>query len=451
MTETTNPVQLNTDEQNKIQQMVQDILQEATRQGASAAEVGASIDAGFSVTVRMGDVETVEYNRDKGVGITVYFGQHKGSASTSDTDPEAIKSTIQAACNIARYTSEDPCNGLADKALMAQDFPDLKLNHPWSITPEEAIEDAKVCEQSGMAYDKRLTNSEGATVSTYSSYSVYGNSHGFLGAASTTRHSLSCGYVATEGDGMERDFYYSVARDHRDLESLEAVGREAGKRTVERLGAKRLKTQQVPILFVPEMASGILSQFVAAIAGRNLYRQSSFLLDHLDKQVMPTFINVEEQPLIPKGLGSAAFDSEGVATQHRRIVDEGILRSYVLGSYSARKLGMQSTGNSNGVHNLVIEPGKQGLKELIKTMGRGLLVTELMGQGVNLVTGNYSRGAWGYWVENGELQYPVEEITVAGNLKDMLMHITEVGNDVDIRRNVRTGSLLIEGMTIAGE
>lgn len=438
-------------DQAQLESLVQQALAEARSQGASAAEAGVSFDAGLSVTVRLGEVETLEFNRDRGLGITVYFGQRKGSASTSDWSAAAVKETVQAACAIARYTGEDPCAGLADPALMARDIPDLQLCHPWGVAPEEAIEIARSCEDEARGFDARISNSEGASVSSHQGISVYGNSHGFVGGYPTTRHSISCAVIGKDDRGMQRDYWYTVARDAADMEGAAAVGRKAAERTVRRLGGRRLKTRQAPVLFVAELATGLLAHLVAAVRGGKLYRRASFLLDHLGKPIFPEFVRIEERPHLKKALGSAPFDSEGVATKPRDLVRDGVLQGYVLDSYSARRLGMQTTANAGGVHNLSIAPGERDLDALLKEMDTGLLVTELMGQGINYVTGDYSRGAAGFWVENGEIQYPVEEFTIAGNLRAMFAGLVAVGNDVETRGSIRSGSLLLEPMTIAGE
>ncbi|MFZ5593935.1 MAG: metalloprotease PmbA [Pseudomonadota bacterium] len=435
----------------QLEALVHDILTEARNQGASAAEAGVSLETGLSVTVRLGEVETIEYNRDKGLGVTVYFGTRKGSASTSDFSPEAVRETVRAACGIARYTAEDEYAGLADAALMAREIPDLDLCHPWDISAEQAIELARQCEDAARGCDARITNSEGASLSSHQGYRVYGNSHGFIGAYPSTRHSLSCSVIGGEGEQMQRDYWFTVARASGDLEAAQQVGQRAAQRTLRRLDARRLPTCQSPVIFSAEIATSLLSHFTGAIRGGALYRKASFLLDHLGKQVFPVHVHIHEQPHLKKALASAPFDNEGVATGARDIVRAGVLQGYVLDSYAARKLGMQTTGNAGGVHNLIIDPGTLDLPGLLKRMNKGLLVTELMGMGVNTVTGDYSRGAAGFWVENGEIQYPVEEITIAGNLRDMFMRIAEVGNDIEVRGSIRTGSILIEEMTIAGE
>ena len=435
---------------NRLEAMIGDLVAEARRQGASAAEAAISIESGLCVTVRMGTVETIEHNRDKGLGVTVYFGRRKGTASTSDFTPAAIRQAVSAACTIARYTAEDECAGLANPELMAKNIPDLDLNHPWHLDAETAIALAEECEGEARAADQRITNSEGATVTSHEGTSIYGNSHGFSGCYATTRHSVSCAVIASDNNGMQRDYWYSVARDRNELEPPAEIGRRAARRAVKRLGARRLPTQQAPVIFAAEIAGGLLSHFVRAISGGNLYRHASFLEGQLGKQVFPGFVHIHENPHLKKALGSAPFDNEGVATYTHDLVSEGVIRSYVLDSYAARKLGMETTGNSGGVHNLLIDTGQHDLAGLLRQMGNGLLVTELMGMGVNIVTGDYSRGAAGYWVEHGEIAFPVEEITIAGNLPDMFMHIREIGNDVDIRGNIRTGSILVDGITIAG-
>lgn len=435
----------------ELEALVRQVLDEAKRQGASAAEAGVSLEAGLSVTVRLGEVETLEYHRDRGVGVTVYFGQRKGSASTSDFAPQALRETVRAACDIARYTSEDDCAGLADAALMAKDIPDLELCHPWDIDAARGIGIAQRCEAAARDTDARITNSEGATLSSHQGLRVYGNSHGFLAGYPSTRHSLSCSVIAGRDEQMQRDYWYSVARRHEELESAEHIGRMAAERTLRRLDGRKLGTRQVPVIFAAEIATGLFRSLVSAVRGSSLYRKSSFLLDHLGKRIFPDYVHIHEQPHLRGALGSAPFDSEGVATRARDLVSGGVLQGYVLDSYSARKLGMQTTGNAGGVHNLSIDSGTLDFDGLLREMGSGLLVTELMGQGVNMVTGDYSRGAAGFWVENGAIQYPVEEITIAGNLKDMFQSIVAIGTDVERRGNYRTGSVLIERMTVAGE
>ena len=437
--------------ENELARLVEMTLDEARRCGATAAEAAVSVGSGFSVNVRLGEVDTLEHQRDRSLAVGVYFGQRQGTASSADFSAESVKATVEAACTIAKYTSEDEAQGLADPALLARDYPELDLYHPWHLTPEQAIDMARESEATALAFDERIDNSEGASVSTGAGLRVYGNTEGFVGGVSGTRHNLHCVVVARDAAGMQRDYWYTAARAPEDLEPHIEVGRRAAERAVRRLGARRLSTRKVPVMFAPEAARGLLSHFVGAIRGGSLYRKASFLLDRLDTSVFPEFVQIREYPHLPRGLGSTPFDNEGVATRERAVVENGVLQGYVLDSYSARKLGMASTGNAGGVHNLTIEPGPLGYEELLADMGEGLLVTEMMGQGVNMVTGDYSRGASGFWVENGRIAYPVEEITVAGNLKDMFAAIRRVGKDMDTRGNIRTGSLVVDGLTVAGE
>jgi PmbA protein len=435
----------------KLKDSVQEILDEAKRQGASAAEAGLSLQDGLSVTARLGEVETIEHDCSQNLGVTVYFGQCKGSASSTDLSPESIKETVRAACSIARYTSADEYAGLPDKDLLATEFPDLDLYHPWKISADEAIALAIECEDAARFYDAEISNSEGATVNSHQGISVMGNSLDFLQGRLSTRHSLSCSVLGQRGDSMQRDYWYSVARNALGLEPAVEVGKKAAERTLQRLGARSLSTRQCPVLYSAEMASSLLGSLCGAISGGNLYRKSSFLLDALNTQIFPEFIHIYEQPHLLGALGSSIYDGEGVATLARDLVRDGVLQGYILSTYSARKLGLRSTGNAGGVHNLTITPSELDFEALLRQMNTGLLVTELMGQGVNMVTGDYSRGAAGFWVENGVIQYPVEEITIAGNLKTMFKNIVAIGNDVDTRGNTRTGSILVEQMSIAGQ
>lgn len=435
----------------RLKTIATQILSEAKQQGASDAEAGVSTSSGLSVTVRMGDVETIEHTRDKGLGLTVYFGKKKGSASTTDFSEEAVGDTVRAACAIARHTSEDECAGLADAELMAKSYPDLDLLHPWPLAPEEAIEIALDTENSARSHDQRITNSEGADVSHHEGSYVYANSNGFLGGYASSRHGVSCAVIAKDDSGMQRDYWYSVAREAGALESPARVGEKAAARAVGRLGSRRLSTRTAPVVYTAETARGLLHHFVSAIRGSNLYREASFLLDHLGKRVFPEGFNIREEPHIKRALGSAPFDNEGVATRARDLVSDGVLQGYVLDSYSARKLGMQTTANAGGVHNLVVKTDDVSFDALLEEMNTGLVITELMGMGINAVTGDYSRGACGFWVEGGEVRFPVEEITVAGNLRDMYAGIRRIANDVDLRGNIRTGSVLIDHMTIAGD
>ena len=386
------------------------------------------------------------------MGITVYFGQRKGSASTADFTPDAVRATVAKACSIARFTAEDACSGLADAALMARAPPDLDLAFPWNVTADRAIEIAKSCEAAALAFDPRINNSEGASVSTHQGLHVYGNTHGFVGGYPTTSHTLSCVVLAGTGEDMQRDYWYSSSRDWRELEDPEAIGRESARRTIARLDPRKLSTRRAPALFVPEIARGLIGHFAAAIRGSSQYRQSSFLLNSVGEKIFPAGFSIAERPHIRKAMGSAPFDDEGVATRDRELIADGVLTGYILSSYSARKLGLQTTGNAGGAHNLIVASNATGgLPELLQRLGTGLLVTELMGQGINMVTGDYSRGAAGFWVENGELQYPVAEITIAGNLREMLADIVAVGDDIDTRGGIRCGSILLKEMTIAGE
>ena len=436
----------------QLQEMSETVLRLAKDAGASAAEAEVSLGFGQNVSVRMNETETIEYNRDKGVSVSVYFGQQKGHASTSDLSPQALKDTVAAACNIARYTAKDEFCGLADPALMAKNAPDLDLHHPWDISVDDAIALAKVCEAEARGVDARITNSEGASVSTYEGMFAYANSHGFNGGYASSRHSLSCSVIADDGnDNMQRDYWYSTARSADDLESAQYVGRLAGERTVRRLNSQRIKTAQVPVMFDASISSGLISHLISAISGGSLYRKSSFLLDSLGKQVMSPLVTIEEQPHLFRGLASSAFDNEGVATAPRTLVKDGVLQGYVLSSYSARKLGMQSTANAGGNHNLIVSHGDLDFNGMLKTMGTGLLVTELLGHGINMVTGDYSRGAAGFWIENGVIMHAVEEITIAGNLADMFKQIVAIGSDVLVQGSKQIGSVLIENMTVAGD
>jgi PmbA protein len=437
----------------ELESVVALTLAEARKAGASQAEADASLSKGLSVTVRLGEVETVEYQRDRALGVTVYFGTRKGSASTADLSESSVRETVAKACAIARHTALDDCAGLADPELLATEFPDLQLDFPWDITPEKAVELARECEAAGLAVDKRLGNSEGASVGSQRGVRVYGNSHGFLAGDCASSHSLSCVLLAQVGDDMQRDYWYSSARDPADLEAAAPIGRRAAERAIARLGARRLPTGKSPVLFAPEVARGFIGHFVGAIRGGAQYRKASFLLGAAGQQVFPSWVQMHERPYLPKAFASAAWDGEGVRTHDRELVHDGIVDGYLLGSYSARKLGLKSTGNAGGLHNLLVDPsqGAPDQQALLKQMGRGLLVTELMGQGVNGVTGDYSRGATGFWVENGEIAYPVHEITIAGNLKALYRQIVAIGGDIDLRGGIRSGSVLVDGFTIAGE
>jgi PmbA protein len=437
----------------ELERVVMQALDTAKKSGASQAEVDASLSKGLSVTVRLGEVETVEYQRDRGLGITVYFGTRKGSASTADLGDESVRETVAKACAIARHTALDDCAGLADPDLLARDFPDLQLDFPWEITSDEAVVLARECESAGLAVDTRLGNSEGASVGSQRGVRVYGNSHGFLAGDCASSHSLSCVLLAQTGEDMQRDYWYSSARDPKDLEDAASIGRHAAARAIARLGARRLPTGKAPVLFAPEVARGFIGHFIGAIRGGAQYRKASFLLGAAGQQVFPSWVQMHERPRLPKAFASANWDGEGVRTQDRELVRDGVVDGYLLGSYSARKLGLRSTGNAGGLHNLLVDSsaGAPDQAALLRQMGKGLLVTELMGQGVNGVTGDYSRGATGFWVEGGELAYPVHEITIAGNLKELYPNVVAIGGDVDLRGGIRMGSLLVDGFTIAGE
>ncbi|MEY3743096.1 MAG: hypothetical protein RLZZ541_151 [Pseudomonadota bacterium] len=436
---------------DEIKQMSEDVLKVAKNLGASAAEAELSLSIGQNVSVRLSEVENIEYNRDKGMSVTVYFGQQKGHASTSDLTQQALKDTVAAACNIAKYTAKDEFCGLADADLMAKNILDLDLHHPWNISVDEAIVLAKECEAAALSVDARITNSEGASVSTGEGYFAYSNSHGFTGGYPSSRHGVSCSVIAESEDSMQRDYWYSTARAAEDIQIAADIGRLAGERAVRRLNSRKISTCQVPVLFEAPLASGLISTLINAISGGSLYRKSSFLLDSLGKQVASPLLNIVENPHLKKGLASSPFDNEGVATQARQLVKEGVLQGYVLGSYSARKLGMKTTGNAGGNHNLIVQSGANDFSGMLKQMGTGLLVTELLGTGVNMVTGDYSRGAAGFWVENGVIIHPVEEITIASNMADMLKMIVGIGTDVVIQGSKQVGSILIERMTVACE
>lgn len=438
--------------QEDLKSIIERALEEARARGASQAEAAVSQDTGLSVGVRLGEVETLEHQRDRSMGITVYFGHRKGSASTADFSLDAVRATVAKACSIARFTAEDACSGLADAALMEHAPLDLDLSHPWNVTADRAIEIAKSCETAALEFDARINNSEGASLGTHQGLHVYGNTNGFLGGYPTTSHSLSCVVLAGSGEDMQRDYWYSSARDWHELEAAEAIGRESARRTIARLNPRRLSTRRAPVLFVPEIARGLIGHFTAAIRGSSQYRQSSFLLNSAGQRVFPAGFSIAERPHILKAAGSAPFDEEGVATLDRELVADGILTGYILSSYSARKLGLKTTGNAGGAHNLLVAPTLAGgMDAMLSRLGTGLLVTELMGQGINMVTGDYSRGAAGFWVENGVVQYPVAEITIAGNLRDMLLGVAAVGDDIDARGGTRVGSILLQDMTIAGD
>jgi len=426
------------------------LLDRARALGASQAEVSCSEERGLNVNVRMGAVDTVESTRDRGIGVTVYFGRRKGSASTADLHNASLEATVEQACAIARYTEDDAAAGLADAALMATQFPDLDTWHPWPVDADHAVDLALACETAGREADARIANSDGASLGSGESLSVYANSHGFVGRDRGTHHSIGCALIVGQGDGMQRDGWYSSALAREELEDAAAIGRRAAERTVARLSPRSLATGQYPVLFAAEAARSLIGHLLGAVSGGALYRRASFLLDHVGRRLFPEWFHIDEQPLLRRGLRSAAFDAEGVATRESPLVRDGVLQRYVLGSYAARKLGLQTTGNAGGVHNLAVAANAGGFDQLVGGLRRGLLVTDLMGQGVNNVTGDYSRGAAGFWVENGAIAYPVDGITVAGNLREIFAGIEAVGSDVDVRSHVRTGSILVGRMTVAG-
>ncbi len=433
-----------------LERLVQLALDEARQQGVDQAEVAASHDVGLAATARLGDVENLEYTNDRGIGITVYRDSRKGSASTSDISAAAVREAVAKACTFAEYTAQDPHAGLADAERMCADVKDLDLDHPWAIDSAAAIDMAIKCEDVALKFDQRLTNSEGATVSTNRGVRAYGNTHGFIGSYARSSHSISCVVLGTENGDMQRDYYYSAARDPDDLKDITTIGETAARRAVNRLGARKIKTTRAPVLFIPELARGFIGHAIGAIAGGAQYRRASFLLDAAGEKIFPDFVTIHERPHLPKAMASRPYDAEGVATYDRDVVSDGILQGYILSSYSARRLGLESTANAGGAQNLVVPGNADDLESMIASMGTGLIVEELIGQGVNGVTGDYSRGAVGQWVENGEIQYPVHEVTIAGNLRDLYPRIAAIGNDQDLRGAIRCGSLLVEEMTIAG-
>ncbi len=437
----------------ELKDVVSRALDSACRAGATQAEADASLQQGLSVSVRLGEVETVEYQRDRALGITVYFGHRKGSASTGDLSAQSVEDMVAKACAIARHTAEDECAGLADPALLQTQFRDLHLDFPWELSADAAVELARECEAAGRAVDTRLSNSEGASVSSQRGVRVYGNTHGFLAGDCGTSHSLSCVLLAQVGEDMQRDYWYTSARDPRDLEAAELVGRRAGQRAIARLGARRLPTGPAQVILAPEVARGFIGHFIGAIRGSAQYRKASFLLGTAGQRIFPEWVQMHERPHLLKGVASSNFDSEGVRTVDRELVRDGIVDGYLLGSYSARKLGLVSTGHAGGLHNLMVDASvdRPDQASLLQRMGRGLLVTELMGQGVNGVTGDYSRGATGFWIEGGEIAYPVHEVTIAGNLRNLFAGLQAIGSDVDARGGVRVGSIWVGEFTIAGE
>lgn len=435
---------------DSLAELSQQLLERARARGASQAEVSCSEERGLNIGVRLGTVETVESTRDRGIGVTVYFGKRKGSASTADLQASSLDATIEQACAIAQHTEDDTASGLADPELMASVFPELDLWHPWRLQADEAVDLAIACEAAGRELDPRIANSDGASVGSSESLSVYANSHGFIGRERESHHSIGCALIVGSGEDMQRDGWYSTALAHEDLEAPAAIGRHAAERTLARMQPRSLATGEHPVLFSAEVARSLIGHLLGAVSGGALYRRASFLPDSAGTPLFPEWFAIDERPHLRRGLRSAAFDAEGVATRESALVSGGVLQRYILGSYSARKLGLHTTANAGGVHNLQVKASAGSLPEMLRGMGTGLLVTELMGQGVNAVTGDYSRGAAGFWVENGAIAYPVDGITIAGNLKAMFAAIDAVGSDVDLRSHVRTGSILVGRMTVAG-
>ena len=424
---------------------------ETAQKAGATAEVGVTKVSGLSVSTRLQEIENVEFTNDGALGISVYLGQQKGNASTSDLSEEAIKNTVEAALAIAKYTSPDDCTGLADKELMAFEAPDLALYHGASVDVEQATKLALEAEKSALEYDAKIVNSNGASFNSHTGVRVYGNTHGMLQSYLSSRYSLSCSVIGGELDQLENDYEYTVSREFDALSSADWVGQNCAKKVIACLNPQKLTTREVPVIFLNDVATGLISHLTGAISGGSLYRKSSFLLDQLGKQVLPDWFQISERPHLLKRLASTPFDSEGVRTQDLEIIQDGVLQTYLLTSYSGRKMGMQSTGHAGGIHNWLVKPNLTGgLTALLRQMGTGLLVTDVMGQGVNIVTGDYSRGAAGFWVENGEIQYPVAEITIAGQLQDMLKNIVAVADDVEHRSNIQTGSILLDKMKISG-
>ena len=424
---------------------------ETAQKAGATAEVGVTNVSGLSVSTRLQEIENVEFTNDGALGISVYLGQQKGNASTSDLSEEAIKNTVEAALAIAKYTSPDDCTGLADKELMAFEAPDLALYHSANVDVEQATKLALEAEKSALEYDAKIVNSNGASFNSHTGVRVYGNTHGMLQSYLSSRYSLSCSVIGGELDQLENDYEYTVSREFDALSPADWVGQNCAKKVIARLNPQKLTTREVPVIFLNDVATGLISHLTGAISGGSLYRKSSFLLDHLGKQVLPDWFQISERPHLLKRLASTPFDSEGVRTQDLEIIQDGVLQTYLLTSYSGRKMGMQSTGHAGGIHNWLVKPNLTGgLTALLRQMGTGLLVTDVMGQGVNIVTGDYSRGAAGFWVENGEIQYPVAEITIAGQLQDMLKNIVAVADDIEHRSNIQTGSILLDKMKISG-
>ncbi len=435
----------------EVENITESLLSMAKSNGATSCEVAVNFDKGLSVTTRLGEVETVEFNQDKNFSITVYFGQRRGSATSSDTTISSLKQLVDRACDIAKVSDEDLCFGLAEERLLAKDFPELKLQYDWQLEVEEAVESAKQCELMALDLDSKIVNSDGSNVSSYQFLCAYANSTGFNHSFTASRHSKSCILLAKDLEGLKRDYDYTTARDPSQLVDNKILAEQAVARTISRMNPQKLTSRSCPVIFSNEVSSSLLGAFISAISGGSLYRRSSFLLDSIGKQIFPKRYNIEESPYNIGALGSSAYDGEGVQTRNNRFIEEGIIQQYVLGSYSARRLGLETTANAGGVHNLSINDDGCTEQELLQEMGTGLLVTSLMGSAVNMVTGDYSRGASGFWIENGQRQYPVEEITIASNFLDMFSSIQMIANNIDIRKSTKCGSILIPKMTIAGK
>lgn len=437
-------------ELDRLENVVREVLDLAKRGGGTEAEAMAHSSQGLAVTVRMGDVDVLEHTRDSGLDLTVYKGRSKGNATCADLSEKSIRECVERALEIARYTQEDASNGLAPAELLATEFPDLDLWHPVALDAQAAIERALAIESAGRE-DEQITNSEGASVNAGLGISVYGNSHGFVGRSSGTRFGQNCVLIAGQGDRMQRDYSYDSRRNLDELEEAGATGREAAARTIRRLGARKIGTGEMPVLFAPEVARSLVGHLVGAISGSALYRNASFLKDAAGEKLFPDWVTISEMPRLPRGQGSASFDADGVATRGRNIIEAGVLTGYVLSTYSARRLGLETTANAGGVRNVIFEPGGDGTDDPVKHVRRGLLVTEVMGQGVSLVTGDYSRGAAGFMIEDGEIAHPVEEVTIASNLRDMFRGVSLAGRDLDTRGNIQAGTVLIERMMVAGQ
>jgi PmbA protein len=433
-----------------LKNITEDVISAAKKLGSNEVEASLSVGRGLSVNARLGEIETMEFHRDQGIAVTVYHGKKKGSASSTDFKQNSIQQMVEAACAIARHAEEDKFAGLPNRELLATHFPELSLYHPWGLSADEAVKLAIECEDAARSFHTDISNSEGASVQSFDGVSIFANSLGFNHGYPASRHSLSCSVIGERGGAMQRDYWYSSARSAAGLEAAEQVGKKAAERTIKRLGARSIGTRKCPVMYSPDVSGGLIGHFVSAIRGGALYRKSSFLLDSLHQRVFPEFMRIHEQPHLKEALGSAAYDGEGIATTARDIIQTGCVQGYVLSSYSARKLGLQTTANAGGVRNLTVESTGQNYQQMLDEMDTGFLVTELMGQGINSLTGDYSRGAAGFWVEGGEIQFPVEEVTIAGNLKEMYQAIVAVGNDADTRGNTRCGSILVSEMTLAG-